>query len=528
MVAAGLPGATDDESDSIGGSSGSGSGNNAAGAAGSLRAGYTAAAAAAAGCSSSSSSASLLASGGSKSSRGPAVGPDGVAGGSAGAPVGGAMFNLVKNIIGSGILALPAGVAAFSGARGAMVPAAAMTVALGALSGYCFSLIGRACAATGAKTYGEAWSRTVGAGTAWLPSGSCTAKTFFACLSYSIIIGDSFSDIARAFGAPAWLAWRPAALATVSGGALLPLCLLKDLRPLSYTSLLGIVGTLYTAAVMTLRYFDGSYAPGGIYHGEMVAAAAAKLAAAGGGAAGVAGSAGVAAMASLAAGVPSFGGSAALNPLALVLASTLSTAFIAHYNAPKFLAELKPRGVAAFNKVVGASFGLSIALFVAMTAFPFLTFGRACRGYILNNYSTADGLATLCRLAIGLSILFGYPLTFITAREGVLAAAGAEKPSDRTVRLSTVGLLTLFTGVAVVLRDLGFVVSFGGAVLGSLIIYVFPAAMWVAKCRKEIAAGAPPRGLRRAEYLANYGIVALGLVLGVLGAVVSVLKTFVW
>jgi hypothetical protein len=36
---------------------------------------------------------------------------------------------------------------------------------------------------------------------------------------------------------------------------LLPLCLLKDLSPLRYTSIAGIVGTLYTAAVMALRYF---------------------------------------------------------------------------------------------------------------------------------------------------------------------------------------------------------------------------------------------------------------------------------
>jgi amino acid permease len=35
---------------------------------------------------------------------------------------------------------------------------------------------------------------------------------------------------------------------------LLPLCLLKDLSPLRYTSIAGIVGTLYTAAVMALRY----------------------------------------------------------------------------------------------------------------------------------------------------------------------------------------------------------------------------------------------------------------------------------
>ena len=42
--------------------------------------------------------------------------------------------------------------------------------------------------------------------------------------------------------------------------------------------------------------------------------------------------------------------------------------------------------------------------------------------FILNNYAETDKLAALCRVAIGASIVFGYPLTFITAREGVLTA----------------------------------------------------------------------------------------------------------
>lgn len=51
------------------------------------------------------------------------------------------------------------------------------------------SLIGRVCAATGASSYGDAWAKTVGEKTSWLPTSSCTAKTFFACMAYSIIVG---------------------------------------------------------------------------------------------------------------------------------------------------------------------------------------------------------------------------------------------------------------------------------------------------------------------------------------------------
>ncbi|CAM9513024.1 unnamed protein product, partial [Discosporangium mesarthrocarpum] len=93
--------------------------------------------------------------------------------------------------------------------------------------GFCNSLIGRTCAVTEANSYGEAWGKSVGEKTAWLPTACCIAKTFFACLSYSIIIGDVFSDIMTAFNAPALLAKRANILCLISSVVLLPLCLLK-------------------------------------------------------------------------------------------------------------------------------------------------------------------------------------------------------------------------------------------------------------------------------------------------------------
>jgi amino acid permease len=47
---------------------------------------------------------------------------------------------------------------------------------------------------------------------------------------------------------------------------ILPLTLLRKLDGLKYTSLLGLAGTLVCAAFMTLRYFDGSYRPNGVFY----------------------------------------------------------------------------------------------------------------------------------------------------------------------------------------------------------------------------------------------------------------------
>jgi hypothetical protein len=49
----------------------------------------------------------------------------------------------------------------------------------------------------------------------------------------------------------------------------LPLCLLMNLAVLAPFSLLGTFGIILTAVAMAVRYWDGSYAPGGQYYNHI-------------------------------------------------------------------------------------------------------------------------------------------------------------------------------------------------------------------------------------------------------------------
>ena len=53
------------------------------------------------------------------------------------------MFNLVKSIVGAGVLSLPSGIAAFASAPSAVIPAVCLISSMGIASSYMFSLIGR-------------------------------------------------------------------------------------------------------------------------------------------------------------------------------------------------------------------------------------------------------------------------------------------------------------------------------------------------------------------------------------------------
>ena len=107
---------------------------------------------------------------------------------------------------------------------------------------------------------------------------------------------------------------------------------------------------------------------------------------------------------------------------------TLSQSYIAHYNAPQFLAELKNNTMARFNQVVSGAFLSSIVFFVFIMSVGFSTFGGATAGFVLNNYASSDLLATLARFAIGLALLTGYPFTFSALREGILDLRKVEPP----------------------------------------------------------------------------------------------------
>jgi len=412
------------------------------------------------------------------------------------------IFNLVKSIVGAGVLSLPAGIAAFGNAPSAVLPAVALICIIGGFSAYGFSLIGRVCSYTGGQSYRGAWSESVGDETSWIPAVTCTFKTCFAVLSYSMILADTIRALAGSFGIQTT---RTLALLGVTGTTLLPLCLLKNLSSLAPFSLVGIAGMFYTTIAMALRYLGGSYKVGtaAVVKGSKTAAVPAGKY-----------------IADVATNYqPSFGNlgaSAALSPNVFILICMLSTAYMAHFNAPKFFIELKDNTIKRYNTVVGTSFGISIFLFALIGALGFLTFGSASSGLILNNYAATDGLMSLSRFAVAISIIFSFPLVFVGARDGWLDLLNVpvEKRTDSVLTKTTLAILTSVTLIATQLKELAFIMSFAGATLGNALIYVYPALMFRAAVKKM--GDKASKGLKREVPFAMFSAL-LGVGMGAIG-----------
>jgi len=277
---------------------------------------------------------------------------------------------------------------------------------------------------------------------------------------------------------------------------LLPLSLLRDLSSLAIGSVIGNLGTLYTSLFMLLRLVDGSYKAGGKF--ALAIAESAR---------------------------PVFVAPSAarplINPAIFVLVSMLSSAFLAHYNAPKFYKELQAPAdgsskLKSFNMVCAYAFGGAALLMGSVMCTGFLTFGASSQGLILNNYATSDSLAFLARVGIGASIIFSYPLNFVGLREGVQTMLGLKEAGKKPLVhwVTTVALMCVINGGALVMKDLGLVVSLGGAILGSALVYIFPALMAIGEKKNAIST--------KTEKRANIALTALGLFLAGLGAVMSI------
>merc|ERR1712028_62765 len=212
------------------------------------------------------------------------------------------------------------------------------------------------------------------------------------------------------------------------------------------------------------------------------------------------------------------GADSVLSPNALIQVCMLSTAYMAHFNAPKFYLELKNNTLPRFNSVVKYGFGISIALMGFITMVGFLTFGESCDGLVLNNYAGSDLWMGLSRIAVAISLVFSYPSAFTGCRDGFLdlAKVPIEKRSSGTLNLVTVTLLGLITCLACTLTDVSFVLAFGGATLGNALTYVYPALMYRAVVAQQ--------GRTNEKFGVNVSLAsaALGIIMGTVGATMAV------
>lgn len=380
--------------------------------------------------------------------------------------------NLVKTLVGAGMLSLPYGVAVFSDDVGVGVAySVGLCILSGGLSAYTFWLIGRLCQATGRDTLPSAFAAVFGDSMAWVPAAAAISQTGLLTLMCSIIIADLCFSLGSVAGLDRF-SWfqRDSSLCMVTLAVLFPLCMLRSLKALAPFSALGVLGLVYTALFVVYREQDGSYAEEGAFFSS--------------------------------APVPSsFGEKGTHLQASFVLIAQLATSYVAHFSAPLFRRELERPTVERFGVLVASGFAGACVIMIAVMSFGFLTFGGGCQGLILDNYATRDDFAVLARGGILLGIICSYPILLGCCRDDIVEMYWKEALQTHRDRV-TWALIVASTVCAMFVHNLGIVAALTGAIAGNVLCFIIPSGMFVRL-----------HGIHSKESYVNAGLICLGFVL---------------
>jgi sodium-coupled neutral amino acid transporter 11 len=256
-------------------------------------------------------------------------------------------FCMTNNMLGAGLLTLP-----YAMYRGSIIGGLIMLTSICGMSAYSVLLLTWCADATGQYSYKAIAVEAFGSRTGTAVEGLVCVLTFFSCVAYSTLVGD-FVPRAAAFLHPLAPRGGPAdalltamqnrhavicmCLATVD----LPLCLLRDLRSLRFSSVFAVACITFAGGVVV--YYaaagDGPRLPASDAPAELRADAG-----------------------------------------AFVAVSLMSVAFTMHYNALRYYRELAARSAARMAAASACAHSTCLALYGAVGVAGYLTFGAFLGG----------------------------------------------------------------------------------------------------------------------------------------------------
>jgi len=355
---------------------------------------------------------------------------------------------------------------------------------------------GRTCEISGERDFASQWALVLGPGGSWVPLLVIIIVAFGALLCYACYFGDLLEEVMPALGLHLP---RYACLISFSLFPALPLCLLKNLSALAYSSFFAMLALIYTATVMCVRAADGSYRVGGTFYQDVEE--------------------------SLRPDLPEGKYLLRFGARSLLFINILAMAFHCHCNACKYYRELKGTTPRHFRNCTIVAMGLAALLYAVIGFVGFKTFGFAAHGTILKNYSLNDLPVNLARILISLSLAASYAIMFSALREaciGLLKHVFGRSAHSfdlvwRQDILSGV-LVALVTVCGVISKDSGLVDGFVGAFCGNAIIYVIPCLLYTGAVKSFLDTRRNASGIRFSICL-----VILGFLLSIAGCVCLVI-----
>jgi len=354
------------------------------------------------------------------------------------------ILNVIKTCIGAGILSFP-----WAFAFGSLWPSIFICVFN---AGYCLisgMLIVCGCEATGIFEY-SALLQTVGPWAARACAVVLCFCVFSTCLGFCILIPQfvqpAFSEM---FGIGRFPFDDQMYILIIAPLILYPLCLLRDLSSLRFSSSIGIVAILYCLGLFVFE---------AVHHHQM------------GEAPGTASDA--------AAFIEANHWTVGI----FIVVNVASKANNCHFSLPPIYESLRDRSVKRMWIVMSVSYAVVTAIYITFAFCGYFLFGSDSDANVLDNFRDEAGAAvSAARLSTAFSVMGCFPLIFkagINALETQFFSAPHSKwnfkEHPRVRVLVITAILVTLTFCSLFLDDIGPVASIEGAVTVLLLVSAFP------------------------------------------------------
>lgn len=386
------------------------------------------------------------------------------------------MASIANSVLGAGILALP-----FAYARAGTIGGTILvcwSAILNVVTMHLLSMTAERVSRSGTPaTFRTLATRMLPKSLDWIVDATVVALMLGLATSYLMIFGNLLSTCARDAKLHHWL-WHRELWVFVGLCVTSPLAFAKSLDKLKYTSTLALCMMIYVASIVVFNGASAKAQPCDHDRDE----------------------------AHCGGNVRSF----KVNIATLEALSLTTFAYTAHPQLVQVSTELAAYTQPKMDLIILVSISLCCGLYIVVGIVGYLTFGNTINADLLESYRPEPPVIA-ARVAISGVVAFSYPLMTHPCRTSLVDLSRASP------RACTIFILSLTSGLALVVDNLGIILSVIGATASTAIAYIIPAAAYLAVFRSPIhprpqdRAHSFKRGL--AKFVVGYGLLTVPLCL---------------
>ncbi|XP_054447173.1 sodium-coupled neutral amino acid symporter 1 isoform X2 [Pteronotus mesoamericanus] len=362
------------------------------------------------------------------------------------------VFNLSNAIMGSGILGL-----AFALANTGILLFLILLSSVTLLSIYSINLLLICSKETGCMVYEKLGEQVFGTTGKFVIFGATSLQNTGAMLSYLFIVKNELPSALKflmgkeeAFSA--WYVDGRVLVVIVTVGIILPLCLLKNLGYLGYTSGFSLSCMVFFLIVVIYKKFQ---IPCTVQHLNSTNASSANADMC----------------------TPKY---VTLNSKTVYALPTIAFAFVCHPSVLPIYSELKDRSQKKMQMVSNISFFAMFVMYFLTAIFGYLTFYENVQSDLLHKYQSKDDILILTvRLAVIVAVILTVPVLFFTVRSSLFELAKKTKFNLCRHIFVTLILLVIINLLVIFIPSMKDIFGVVGVTSANMLIFILPSSLYL-------------------------------------------------